>query len=319
MMIGLIAAAAVGISRSGFAQSDSGKAATLEKIKLGVSPSAGTVAPIIWGQRNGLFAKVGIDLEVAVHTDAGAVVPELLSGQLQFGTVSLGPMISAVDAGVPIRMVSTAAAQLRNNDKFAAIIVPAGFSDTDLRNATKWAAGGPQRDPMDKRLVDALGGNYDKMTIVSAPLGSTVDVLGGHSADAARLFEPFLSRALESGKVKVLTYVSGDLIDVGVPNSPVVASEAYLSANPDIAKRFIQAFNQCFAYAAQHRAEMGAFVAQTGMSRTPLEEHQLPGYLAGIDVHGVQRALDLYNRGFTRTQLTVDRVVWPEALGVTGN
>src|SRR5258708_40379600 len=119
-----------------------------------------------------------------------------------------------------------------------------------------------------------------------------------------------LSKALAAGKVKVLTYVSGKLIIPGVPNSPVVASQSYLLQNADLANRFLRAFDECYAFAASNRAVIGDFVPQTGMTDTPLKEHQLPGFFPGIDASGLQLTLDLYNQGFTRHQLTVDQIVW---------
>lgn len=309
--LGVMAAAGAGLAMPALAQG-------LDRIGFGLSPSAGSAAPIIWGQRHGLFAKEGIEIDTRVHLDSGPMVPELLNGQLQFGSTSLGPMISSVDAGIPIRMVSTSIAQLAGNDRFAAVIVPASFEGKDLSGVTTWAAGGPQRDPLDKRLVKHLGGDYDAMTILATPLGSTVDVIATGSAGAARLFEPFLSRALANDRVKLLTYIAGDLITPGVPNSPVMATESYLSQNPDLAQRFVRALNACFAYAAAHRAEIGAFVAETGMGGGALKEHQLPGYVGGLDRAGLQLALDLYNDGFTRNRLTADQIIWPDAPNITG-
>jgi ABC-type nitrate/sulfonate/bicarbonate transport system substrate-binding protein len=113
--------------------------------------------------------------------------------------------------------------------------------------------------------------------------------------------------------VKVLTYVKGKLIIPGVPNSPVIASQSYLSQNPDLAKKFLRAFAECYAFAASNRAVIGEFVPHTGMTDRPLKEHQLPGFFAGIDASGLQLTLDLYNQGFTRRQLTIDQVVWSDA------
>lgn len=311
--LGVMAGAATGLIRPGYAGAAPGDSPSLQLVKVGVSPSAGTAAPIYWGLKNGVFEKAGINLKVSVHADSGTVVPELLNGQLDFATITLGPMISAIDAGVPIKMVATAAALLANNDVFSAVVVPNDFTGTDLRGVAKWASGTPQRNPLDKQLIGALGGDYDKMSIVSIRRGSIGDVVANHSAGAARLFEPMLSQALAAGKVKVLKYVKGKLIIPGVPNSPVIASQSYLSQNADLAKRFLRAFGECYAFAASNRAAIGEFVPQTGMTDAPLKEHQLPGFFAGIDASGLQLTLDLYNQGFTRRQLTVDQVVWADA------
>jgi NitT/TauT family transport system substrate-binding protein len=310
--LGVIVGATVGLLRPGHAGA-AGASAPPQQVKVGVSPSAGTAAPIYWGLKNGLFEKVGINPKISVHADSGTVVPELLNGQLDFATITLGPMISAIDTGVPIKMVSTAAALLANNDAFSAVVVPSDYTGTNLGGVTKWASGTPQRNPLDKQLIEALGGDYDKMTIVSIRRGSIGEVVANHSAGAARLFEPMLSQALATGKVKVLTHVSGKLIIPGVPNSPVVASQSYLSQNADLAKTFLNAFDECYAFAASHRAAIGDFVPQTGMTDTPLKDYQLPGYFSGIDASGLQRVLDLYNQGYTEHQLTVDQVVWSDA------
>ncbi|MFI9386987.1 ABC transporter substrate-binding protein [Kutzneria sp. NPDC052558] len=284
----------------------------LRTITVGVSPSAATSAPMYLAVQQGVFRKLGLQLTLAPHTDAGTMVPDLLSGKSDFGMVSFGPLVSAVESDLPIRMVGLAAQEHTGQNRSVAIVVASGSTAADMRGMRTFANSSPDRDPLDQLAVTGLGGDYRAMRLVSVPSGSIADVVASGRADAGRLYGPFLSQALATGRVKVLHYVEGDLDLGGSPASPFVAALPFLAGNSDVAQRFMQGVTQAYAYAASHQDEIAQYSGQTPLSHTPVKVSELPSFPAdGVDRTAVRQTLDLYQReGYLTKQVAVSDIVW---------
>ncbi|MFI9383499.1 ABC transporter substrate-binding protein [Kutzneria sp. NPDC052558] len=284
----------------------------LQIVNVGISPSAATSAPMYLAVRDGVFRKLGLQLTMTPQTDSSTMVPDLLSGKSDFGMVNFGPLVSAVESDLPVRMVGLASEQHTGQNRSVAIVVAGGSTAADMRGMRTFANSSPDRDPLDQLAVTGLGGDYRAMQLVSVPPGSIADVVASGRADAGRLFGPFLSQALATGRVKVLHYVEGDLDLGGSPASPFAAALPFLTSHPDVAQRFVQGVTQAYAYAASHQAEIAQYVASTPLSHTPLQVGDLPGYPAdGVDRTAVQQTLDLYEReGYLTKQVAVSDVVW---------
>src|SRR5882757_724030 len=208
-------------------------------IHVGVSPAAGSSTPMYLAVAQGVFRKQGLDVRLEPSTDGTVVVPRLMNGQLQFCMSSFGPFVSAAEKNLPIKMVAPVNRQ-QSDGHYTAIIVPSGSKATDLSQVHVFAQQEGQPDPLSQLAVTRLGGDYKAMRLLAVPLGSVADAVGGGSADAGRLFQPFLAQALAKGKVRVLRYITADVTLPGVPSAIFLGNQSYLTAHPDVAKRFVE-------------------------------------------------------------------------------
>jgi len=284
----------------------------LTTLHVGVSAGASSSAPMYLAVEQGVFRNLGLDLQLEPVNDATVVVPRLVSGQTQFAMSSFGPFTSAVEQGLPVRMVAGVNRMFEGENQYSAIIVAANSTATDMSGMNTLAVSEAQRNPLDQMAITALHGDYNSMKLLTAPLGSLGDLVGSGSAQAGRLFQPFLGQALAKGNVKVLRWIAPPLAPAGVPAAIFMGSRSYLDANPDIARRFAQGAEQAYAYARTHLPEVAAYAPKTGLTQNPLKVEYLPDYEPGAIVPAkVDQLLQLYvSGGYLQKPLTAADVIW---------
>jgi len=283
----------------------------LTTIDVGVSPAAGTSTPMYMAVAQGVFRKLGLDVRLDPSTDGTVVVPRLMNGQLQFCMSSFGPFVSAAEKNLPIKMIAPVNRQ-QSNGHFTAIIVPSNSNATDMSQVHVFAQQEGQPDPLSQFAVTRLNGNYRSMRLLAVPLGSVADAVAGGSADAGRLFQPFLSQALAKGKVNVLRYITADVTLPGVPSAVFLGNQSYLVSHPDVARKFIEGVQQSNVYARDHLPEVGAYAAKTPLNSSAIPGDDLPDFDPnGVNVALVQELLDLYNtEGYLTKPLDAKNVTW---------
>ena len=289
----------------------------LTVLRVGVSAAAGTSTPMYLAIARDVFRKLGLDVQLAPSTEGTVVVPQLMNGQLQFSMASFGPFVSAVQQSLPIRMVAAVNRSHADNSQYSAIIVPADSTATDLSHVTVFASQEAQRDPLDQLAFGKMNGNYTGARIVAVPLGSIGDTVASHSADAGRLFQPFLQQALDKGGVKVLRYLNPPYTLANVPTTVVEANTSYLNQNPDIARRFTEGVHEALTYARDHLTEVAAYAPKTGLTAKPIEMAAMPDYEpTGIDRPKIDELLGLYeSEGYLNRHLAAADVTWTPPAG----
>lgn len=310
----LTAAAACGGGPTGSTTNAEG----LTTLQVGVSPAAGTSAAMYLAVSKGVFRNLGLDVQLVPSTEGTVVVPRLMNGQLQFSMASFGPFVSAVQQNLPIRMVTAVNRTHVEESQYSAIVVPSNSTATDLSGVKVFASQEAQHDPLDQLAFSKMNGNYGAVRILAVPLGSVGDTVAGHSADAGRLFEPFLGQAVSKGGVKVLRYLNPPYTLAGIPTTVFEANVDYLNKNADVARRFVDGVHQANVYARAHLAEVAAYAPQTKLTSKPIDMVAMPDYVPdGIDVAKVDELLSLYEtEGFLNRHLTTADVSWtPPAAG----
>ena len=73
--------------------------AALDKISVAVIPIA-DCAPIYLGKAKGFFAKQNLDVELSTQGGGAAIIPGVLSGQLQFGFSNVPSLLIAQNKGL---------------------------------------------------------------------------------------------------------------------------------------------------------------------------------------------------------------------------
>lgn len=284
----------------------------LTTLHVGVSAGASSSAPMYLAVEQGVFRNLGLDVRLEPVNDATVVVPRLVSGQTQFAMGSFGPFTSAVEKDLPVRMVAGVTRMFEGENQYSALIVASTSTATDMSGMTTLAVSEAQRNPLDQMAITALHGNYTAMDLLTAPLGSLGDLVGSGSAQAGRLFQPFLGQALAKGNVKVLRWIAPPLSPAGVPAAIFMGSRTYLDAQPDIGRRFVQGVEQANAYARAHLPEIAAYAPRTGLTQSPLKIEYLPDYEPGPIVPAkVDQLLGLYESGgYLQKKLTAADVSW---------
>jgi NitT/TauT family transport system substrate-binding protein len=279
-----------------------------DQVKAGVIAIV-DVAPIYLGKQQGIFAKHQIDLTLETAQGGSAIVPNVVSGQWQFGFSNVVSLLLAQSRNVPIKVVANGNNATGDPKKdFGGIVVkdPAITSPKMLEG--KKVATNALKNIVDttvKELVKKDGGDPAKVNFVELAFPDMAAQLDAGNVDAIFVVEPFLTSALAKGWKVIGTYADVD------PNLCVAlyfTSKELIGKNPDLVKRFTDAMTESLAYADSHpdevRAVLGTYTQITEQVRKDLT---LPKFPSAINKDAVNKLADLsFTYGLLPSKPTVD-------------
>ncbi len=200
----------------------------------------------------GYYEEAGLSVTIAQPPDDGAEAL-VASGRAQFGVSFQDTMAPAIigDSALPITAV---AAILQHNT--SGIVSRAGEGmdtpkgleghtyatwDLDVEKATL------------KRVVEADGGDFDKVTLVPSTVTDEVSALESNSVDAIWIFYGWAGVACEVAGLDIDYFAFADIDPVFDYYTPVIiANNDFLTDNPDAAKAFLSATAKGYEYAAEN-------------------------------------------------------------------
>jgi len=220
-----------------------------DKLSIAVIPIA-DCAPIYLGKEKGFFAKQNLDITLSTQGGGAAIIPGVLSGQLQFGFSNVPSLLIAQTKGLKFVGV-------RGHD-FSAILVPADSPIKTAKDLTgKTVAVNNLNNIGDVSVragVRAAGGDPKNVKFIEVPFPDMPAALANHRIEAGWMVEPFVTIAQSRGN----RVVNWPLVDIApkVMIAVYFASVQYANANPDIVKRFKAAITESLAYADSHNDEV---------------------------------------------------------------
>ncbi len=270
--------------------------AELTKLTVAVSPGAATSTPMYLAADRGVFAEHGLEVELIVLEDGAVAIPNTLNGQTQFSMAGFGSAVQAIEKGIPIRLIGAANVIPTDPDsKYQAVMVNKEAGITEASQIETWAADSTEVDPSHAFTIDTLGGDYASLTKIAVPFPAIGDAVADGTVDAAFVNEPFLSAAIETGKVDVLSYVTGDLTIPGAPGAVFIGAIEYMDENPEITAQFMAAIQEAYSYAAENLEEVAEFVPSTGLNDQVPPVVALGEYQVGpLKADQVQPLLDVF-------------------------
>jgi NitT/TauT family transport system substrate-binding protein len=234
------------------------RALAADQISVAVIPIA-DCAPIYLGKAKGFFAKQNIDVTLSTQGGGAAIIPGVLSGQLQFGFSNVPSLLIAQTKGLKFVGVAPGVSStgVRGHD-FCAILVPGDSPINTAKDLTgKTVAVNNLNNIGDVSVragVKAAGGDPKNVKFIEVPFPDMPGALADHRIEAGWMVEPFVTIAKSRGD-KVVNW---PLVDIA-PNVMIAvyfALAQYANANPDMVKRFKAAITESLAYADSHTDEV---------------------------------------------------------------
>lgn len=283
-----LAALALGASRPAAAQTPAApvRIATI---------STDTFGEPFYGEDEGLFTRAGLDVQVSVFTNSGAIGTAVASRAADVGIFDIVGIGNAVEQGVPITMFA-AGSQFAESSPTAMLCVEKGSTLRAPRDfagktiATQTLHG--LNDAAIRAWLAKAGVSGDSIKLIEIPFAEMPASLERGTIDGAAIAEPFLTVAKRGGAQAV-----GNIFAAIAPSfyqSAWIASPAYLAANPDAAHRLVDAAYAIARWANAHHDESGTIIAKyakldpataAAMTRT--------GYATSLDLAKVQPLLDV--------------------------
>jgi len=229
-----------------------------DKISVAVIPIA-DCAPIYLGKAKGFFAKQNIDVELSTQGGGAAIIPGVLSGQLQFGFSNVPSLLIAQNKGLKFVGIAPGVSStgVAGND-FCATLVP---GDSPIKTAKDLTGKTVAVNNLNnigevavRAGVKAAGGDPKSLKYIEVPFPDMPAALADHRIEAGWMVEPFVTIARSRGdKVVDWPFVA---IAPKAMIAVYFASVQYANANPDMVKRFKAAIAESLAYANSHPDEV---------------------------------------------------------------
>jgi NitT/TauT family transport system substrate-binding protein len=214
-----------------------------------------------FGVQKGFFAEHGLTVTVVQQQGGAAIIPGLVSGDLQFGGSNVVSMLLARNRGLKVQIVAPGTSVGTDPAKdFSAVVVPG-----DSRVATAKDLPGKTiavntvknvNEIVLKSYVESRGAAPATLKYVELGFPDMLAAITQHRVDAALVIEPFATVAQSQGaRVLFHPYVEAK------PNLGIgtySATEKYVHDNPAVVKAFREAAAQTAAHITAHPDEYRA-------------------------------------------------------------
>ena len=204
-----------------------------DKITIGYLPSDHDSALFVADQQ-GLFKEKNITVELVQFNNGGDLMTAMASGKVDVGYVGISPVLSSVEKGVPVKIISSAQTEgsgiiVSNNSNISAA------SDLSGKNVATPGEASIQYVLLNYYLTQN-GLSMDKVNASAMKTPSINDAINTNTIDAGVTFQPFVSSSEANGNKVLVT--SHDML----PNHPccvVVASQDLIDKHPDTVKDIV--------------------------------------------------------------------------------
>ena len=238
------------------------RAAHADTVKIALPVASLESMPIYVAQANGLFKKHNVDVDVVTSRGGGEAMKAYIAGDVQIvatGFPEVGLMRAhnvdvelffAQTSRVPFALIGRKDENLQSvadlKGKTVAVTSPGSLTANLARYFVKQAGLDPDKDVS---LISVGGG------------GEILGALKSSRADAAMVFEPFVTIALQQGFATMLVDVA-DKLDA-FSSSPLSISKAFIGKSPNDAHAVFDALAEGLSFIHGNQAGTFAIAKQT--------------------------------------------------------
>ncbi len=231
LVLALAAFLVMGSASAGFFDFLSGGDDT---VKIGYLPSDHDAALFVAYAQN-KYAEKNITVELVQFNNGGDLMTAMASGEVDIGYVGIAPVLSSVEKGVPVKVISSA------QTEGSGIVVTADSGITSAADLKGKSIATPGEASIQYVLLSYyLKQNNlttDDLNISAMKVPSMNDALKAHKIDGIITFQPYVSIAANDTNNVVLENSSGIL-----PNHPccvVVASDDFIKNHENETKEIV--------------------------------------------------------------------------------
>jgi NitT/TauT family transport system substrate-binding protein len=240
-------------------------------VTLGYVPYSDDVA-LFLAKDKGFFSKHGLNVSLVPAANPIAVASSMLSGQQQFGFVTVPVLVNLNAKGTPFKCVSSVDGQQPTDPaKDGTMLVAAkGSGIKTIKDLAGKKVATVQLASLNSLATEVLakrsGISPTSVQLVQMPFPQMPAALSQGRVQAAVIVSPFVNTAIKQGAT-VLTHPNVALFPGGTVTC-LDATGAYISQHPGTVSAFHAAMNEAIAYAQAHQTEAKATLAKY-MSLSP--------------------------------------------------
>ena len=284
-------------------------------IKVAYAPIA-DAAQVYVAMDKGYFAEQGIEIELEQLASGAQILEAVGSGSVEIGLSSYVPLVLAQAGGVPLQAITGGPVEDRTHPEHAILVKKSSTIKTvaDLVGKNIALNGRRNIDHMIlQELLEKNGLKEDDVRIVEVPFPRMETVLDSGGVDAACVIEPFVTRAVEHGNMRVLinNFVA---VHDRIPIACYVARADWIGKNRDLVDRFRTAFKKATDLCLATPEETKPIIAKYAkLSDDEIRTIGLPTFAPDTNVRDLQELIDrmLKRKLITQTMNARDLVYGP--------
>jgi len=230
--------------------------AKTQTVNVGVLGSTADI-PLLLGQKEGIFAKHGLDIELTRFNGGSEMVPAALQGSIQFGNGNFLSVMTGVEKGLAIKIVAaTDSTPPDPGGDISSIVVAKDSPITDIKElAGKTVAINALKSISEvavRSSLQAAGVDPDNVKLVEFPFPQIAQAVSQGNADAGFLISPLTE--VFSDQVTSIYHPFSELFS-GEPIGGYFTTDQLIKDDPELVKNFVAAFKEAGEYANEHPEE----------------------------------------------------------------
>jgi NitT/TauT family transport system substrate-binding protein len=233
-------------------------------------------AQVYYAQALGYFKAAGLDVQIQTIDNGAAIAAAVAGGAADIGQSNVVSLAAAHQKGLPFIVIAPAGTYTASSPTTVLVtLADAPYATAkDFEGKTLVTNGILNIAQIGgDAWLDANGANFKAVKWVEIPVNATATALQTHRVDGAMMSEPSLSAALASGGFKVLAqpYTSiGTHWQIGA----WFATSSWLTAHPDVAKKFLAVMKKTAVWANAHQAESLKILSDSSKVDFPKKMHR---------------------------------------------
>ena len=213
-----------------------------DTVTIGYLPSDHDSALFV-AQAQGLYEEKNITVELVQFNNGGDLMTAMASGEVDVGYVGISPVLSSIEKGVPVKIISAA------QTEGSGIIVSNESGIASAADLEGKSVATPGEASIQYVLLNYYlqqnGLNISQVNASAMKTPSINDAINTNTIDAGVTFQPFVSASEANGNKVLVT--SADML----PNHPccvVVASQDLIDEKPDTVRDIIAIHENATAF-----------------------------------------------------------------------
>jgi NitT/TauT family transport system substrate-binding protein len=267
------------------------------KLVIGYT-SLGDVGANFVAKEEGFFAKRNLDVQLKALRGGSVIVPGLVVGEVQIGTLAPPVFLQAVDGGIDL--IALTGLSVLKGMKSAAVVARTGLeikSPADLVGRRIGVSGiGSISEVLYREWLRQKGIDSKKMTFVEVPFPSMRDLLRSGRVDVIIIPDPLLSQIVSSGVGYAVAYFFGELPD-GASQMINASTRAWAQNNPGVVTNYKAAIDEASAFITKNGERTKAIIVKyLNLPEAVVRDSELPRFVATLDPAQMQWWIDVLSR-----------------------
>jgi NitT/TauT family transport system substrate-binding protein len=249
---------------------------------------------IFAAQSEGFLAKGGIAVDIQSFTNGNAIAAAVVSGALEVGGINVLSLASAHEKGLPLKILASGSTYTTKNPTTVMLVPNASplKAARDLNGKTV-AVNVLQgiAHISAQSWINKNGGDAKAVKFIELPFAAMPAALSASRVDAAVVAEPQLTQSRGDTRLFGKSYDGiGDLwmIDAWV------ATDAWIAANPVLAKNFSEAMRQAAVWANRNHDKTAELISSaTKIDLAVVRAMRRATFLEHVNLSVVQPVIDV--------------------------